>query len=174
MPPPWRTAGKATATTASFTWSSKPTPTASSEKAWVFDEVSHSPFDKIYLSSSRTKFTFDTQRGLVERADSENTQGYGFDGKGTRTTELVAVKDHDEAWTKGFAEEADRYFKAEQTYQDLLTAANHDAKTAEETLAKAEAVLKDARADLKLGPHRVLQDLAGRCGEGSLYRPSPS
>jgi peroxiredoxin len=123
---------------------------ASSTKTWDFDETSNSPFDKIYLSSAHTKFTFDTKRGLMERADSENTKGYGFDGKGTGTTELVAVKDHDEAWAKGFADEADRYFKAERTYQDLLTAANHDAKSAEETLAKAEAVLKDARDTLKM------------------------
>jgi peroxiredoxin len=127
----------------------KADPKASSEKAWVFDETSHSPFDKIYLSSARTKFTFNTHLGLVERADSENTQGYGFDGKGTGTTELVLVKDHDDAWTKRFAEEADHYFKAQQAYQDRLTAANHDAKNAEESLAKAETVLKDARAELK-------------------------
>ena len=127
----------------------KADPKSSSEKAWLFDETSRSPFDKIYLSSEHSKVTFNTQLGLVERADSENTQGYGFDGKGTGTTELVAIKDHDEAWTKRFADEADRYFKAQRAYQDLLTAANHDAKNADEVFAKAESVLKDARAELK-------------------------
>jgi thiol-disulfide isomerase/thioredoxin len=117
-------------------------------KAWVFDEISHSLFDKIYLSSAHSKYTFDMERGLVARADSENAQG-NVDGKGTETTELVTTKNHDEAWTKRFADAADRYFKAHRTYRHMLTAANGDAKNAEETLAKAETVLKEARAELK-------------------------
>jgi hypothetical protein len=111
----------------------------SSENVWVFDEVRESPLDAIYLSSSRSRFFFDTKRGLVRRAEGENTQGYGFNGKGTGTTELGGVKGHDGEWVKQFAAEADRYFTASKAYQDLTRRAGKETKDAEALLAKEVA-----------------------------------
>lgn len=65
---------------------------ATGASEWVFEGVRKSPSDRIYLSTSRAKYVFDARRGLVTRVESENTQGYGFNGKGTGTEELTAVE----------------------------------------------------------------------------------
>jgi thiol-disulfide isomerase/thioredoxin len=117
---------------------------------WAFDEVRESPLDAIYLSSSRSRFFFDLKRGLVQRAEGENTQGYGFDGKGTSTTELAGVKEHDADWVKQFAAETDRYFTANKAYEDLTQRAEKEPKESESLLAKAEAALQEVRGQLTL------------------------
>jgi peroxiredoxin/uncharacterized GH25 family protein len=124
-------------------------PDKSSGNTWAFDNVPTSLSDKIYLSSSRSTNFFDKEKCLIARGEFENTQGYGFEGKGTGTMELTFVKDHDEAWTKALATDADRYFAAIKAHQDLTAKAGHDAEHAGELLARAEAELKDARPDLK-------------------------
>ncbi len=116
----------------------------------IFDEVRDSPLDPIYLSSSRTRFWFDRQRGLVHHATGNNSQGYGFEGKGTSYLELRGVKQKDAAWVKQLAEESDRYFAAHQKYNDLLTKAAKDSKDMEALLKKADAVLAAMRSGATL------------------------
>jgi peroxiredoxin len=113
----------------------------------IFDEVRDSPLDPIYLSSSRTRFWFDRQRGLVDHATGNNSQGYGFEGNGTGFVELRGVKGKDAAWVKQLAAETDRYFAAHRKYNDLLTKAANDSKDMGPLLKKAEAVLAQMRTD---------------------------
>lgn len=122
------------------------------DSIWAFDQVREQPWDAIYLSSSRSRFFFDRKRGLIQRAEGENTQGYGFKGKGSATTELDGVKERDPGWVKQFAAETERYFAANQSYQDLLTRAEKekDPKEAEALLARAETALKEVRDKLTL------------------------
>jgi len=122
----------------------------SSPETFVFDGVRHSPMDKIYVSSSRAKYTFDRNRGVTKRIDSETTQGYGFNGKGTGTTELAAIEQHDAEWTKQFNDETSRYFAANKKYEDLQTKASKDAKEVDTLQAQAETTLKETRDQLKL------------------------
>ncbi len=116
-------------------------PEKSSDRTWAFDEVSTSLDDKIYVCSSRATHFFDKEKRLIRRTESENTQGYGFEGKGTGTTELISVKDHDEAWTKALTADAERYFTATKACADLTAKAGHDADHADELLTKAEVEL---------------------------------
>jgi peroxiredoxin/regulation of enolase protein 1 (concanavalin A-like superfamily) len=125
-------------------------PQHTSGTEWAFDEDLQRAWDKIYDATTRTKFSFDRDRGLIQRAESELTWGNGFDEKGKDTIEFIAVQDHDESWTKSFAEEADRYFAAADAYHKQLIAAGHDADQAPEMLTKAETELKSARANLTL------------------------
>jgi thiol-disulfide isomerase/thioredoxin len=125
-------------------------PQHTSGTEWAFDEDLQRAWDKIYDATTRTKFFFDRDRGLIQSAESELTWGNGFDEKGKDTIEFVAVQDHDESWTKSFAEEADRYFAAADAYHKQLSAAGHDADHAPEMLTKAETELKSARANLTL------------------------
>lgn len=129
----------------------KPAAEATSDsETWVFEGIRQSPMDKIYLSTSRSKFFFDRKRGVIKRVESENTQGYGFNGKGTGTTELVALEQHDADWAKTFAEESERYFAANKAYEGLLTRASKDAQQVDALLSRAESTLKDARETLSL------------------------
>ncbi|AGA27186.1 TlpA family protein disulfide reductase [Singulisphaera acidiphila] len=119
-------------------------------KSWVFEGVNHSLMNKIYDSSSRSKFFFDRKRGAIRRIENINTQGYGFNGKGTGTTELVSLEQHDADWTKTFAQESDRYFAANQASKDLLMKASKDAEHAAALLSETESTLKAAREKLTL------------------------
>jgi peroxiredoxin len=116
----------------------------------IFDEVRDSPLDAIYLSSSRTRFWFDRKRGVVDHATGNNSQGYGFQGKGTGYVELRGVKERDAAWVKQLAAESDRYFAAHKKYNDLLTKAARDGKDMPALLKQAAAVLAETRAGATL------------------------
>ncbi len=104
---------------------------------YVIDFVRTSPMDEIYLSTSRGKVTFDTQRGVVQRIDSENTQGYGFNGKGTGQTTLESIETKPADWLSVFHNEATTYFDIAKRYDALIAKA---AKSPE-----PEALLKRAR-----------------------------
>jgi thiol-disulfide isomerase/thioredoxin len=115
---------------------------------WSFDEVRESPLDAIYLSTFKTRYFFDPKRDLIARSESESTQGYGFNGKGTETLELQGVKERDDAWMKQFAEEAECYFAANKAYEELTSKATKQFKDAPALLAEAEKTLKDVRDKL--------------------------
>ena len=117
---------------------------------FVFEAVKDSLFNKIYLSSHKDKFTFDPAKGLVVKGEAETTQGYGFNGKGTGTTELVAVKMMDPAALQEFAQTADKYFQASAAYEALTEAASKaPPEKVKELLAKAVAGLEAGVKDLK-------------------------
>jgi peroxiredoxin len=116
--------------------------------SWGIQATRYDPSFRIYLMSFRWKSFFDRKRGLIRRIASENTQGYGFVGKGARTVELVAVQQHDSDWTREFADESSHYFDTIRAYQELLTRAGADAEHTVALLAEAETMLKDARPKL--------------------------
>lgn len=129
----------------------RPAPDAEADsETWVFSGDRHSAMDKVYESSSGSRFFFDRKKAVLGRVESQSTQGYGFHGKGTGTAELVSVERHDGDWTRTFAQEADRYFAANKAYEDLTTRASKDAARVESLLADAEQVLKDVRERLSL------------------------
>lgn len=85
-----------------------------------------SDMDKIYLSSMAATYTFDPARGLVSRVETESTQGYGFNGKGTGTVELVGVRTlppAELAALAALAADADRYFADTAAYDEAFKAA---------------------------------------------------
>jgi hypothetical protein len=123
----------------------------------TFDTVYTGPLDEIYRSSNRSKFFFDWKRGLIQRVESESTQGYGLGGKGTGTIELKEVEEKDPAWLKQFAEETARYFAANKAYADLNTRAEK-VKDPKALLDEAEAVLKKIEGKLTLP---LLRDQVG-------------
>jgi thiol-disulfide isomerase/thioredoxin len=117
--------------------------------SFVFVDVRESPMDPIYLSTHRSRYFFDSESGLIERAAREFTQGYGFEGKGTGSLERKSATQRGAAWLKQLADETDRYFAANKTYTELTTRAGKE-KDPQQLLAKAEATLKDVRGKLTL------------------------
>src|SRR5262249_26027396 len=118
---------------------------------WCFEAVSESPEDRIYLSSHKARHTFDSGRGFVTKSESATTQGYGFNGKGTGTTELLAVKALDADTLKQLAADAERCFAALEAYETATEAA------AKATPDKVEALLAKAVSDLKAATEAVRQ-----------------
>jgi peroxiredoxin len=90
-------------------------------KGFRFEAVTESPLDAIYLSSSRSTYTFD--RGRVSAVESAHSQGYGINGKGTGATELLGVKATDPTRGKQLAAEEARYFEGVAAYEKALQAA---------------------------------------------------
>jgi thiol-disulfide isomerase/thioredoxin len=117
---------------------------------WTLREVRTSPMDEIYLSTQHSTATFDPDRGVIGKVDSESTQGYGINGKGTGTVELVSVERHDAEWTERLRGEADRYFEANRTYEEKLKRASKDAGSSKKWLDEAKGLLAAAREGITL------------------------
>jgi thiol-disulfide isomerase/thioredoxin len=117
---------------------------------FVFEAVKHSPWDEIYLSSSKTRYTFDAAKGVVTRGEIETRQGHGLVGKGTGTMELVAVKTMAPPVVEAMAQAADQYFGAVAAYEDKTKAAvKATPEEAKILLAGAVEGLKAAAGTLK-------------------------
>jgi peroxiredoxin len=117
---------------------------------WTFDGVNHGMFDKIYLMTSRSRNIFDARKGVLKRVENENTQDYGFHGKGTGTVTLTSIEEQSPDQIKALEQDATRYFAANEKYEELTTAAGKDAEHVNDLLAQAEKTLKEAKDALKV------------------------
>jgi len=115
-------------------------------------DVAKSPTDEIYLSTSQARFTFDKSRGLVDRIETETTQGFGFNGKGTGVTKLTSVERRDPNLATGVAVEMSDYFAVKQEYDELLARAGKEPLRTAELLATAKANLEDLRKSVRTEP----------------------
>lgn len=106
---------------------------------WTILAASEGPENRVYESTGGFTFHFDAGRGLVKRVESEHTQGYGIQGKGTGTVELVSLETLDEGKLAAFRRDADAYFDAENS---------SNAARDEHDPAKLEAALASAKAEL--------------------------
>lgn len=121
---------------------------------WVIVDDRTSPMDEIYLATHKAAITFDPSRGLVAKSESENTQGYGINGKGTGITELVSVEDHGADWAKTFATEADRYFAGIDAYKAQFQKASKSPAGDDGPFAQAEKILSDLREQVGQSPFK--------------------
>jgi len=144
------------------------TPTSSDKPGeFTFDIVRESVFDKIYLSSSKGKMTFDTTIGLIIKVTNNTTQGYGFDGKGTGTTELVGIQTRGEDFLKPLAAEAEAYFAAGKKYSELTKQAAKAGDKAKAIFEEAEKVLKEAQGIVKIDA--IKEQLESRLKSHAMY-----
>jgi peroxiredoxin len=126
---------------------------------FVFEAVTESPENKIYLSSYAAKYTFDPKRGLNTKVEMSSTQGYGLVGTGSGTVELTGVKELDSVSLRNFVSDADQYFDVVKDYDAQVEAAGKagpdDAKAmlaraADKLKADAEAIKQpDLKASLE-------------------------
>ncbi|MHC5537156.1 TlpA family protein disulfide reductase [Singulisphaera rosea] len=123
---------------------------AKSPEVWSFQAEWFGPANRIYETKFQVKFAFDPKLGLIRSAETQNTQSYGIDGKGKGTTELVTTEQHNPGWTKTFADEADRYFAANQAGETLLVGITKDADRVPAIMAEFEKALTNAKESLTL------------------------
>ncbi len=110
-----------------------------------FSTATTDTMSKIYLITNTATYTFDPARGLIAKADTASSQGYGFEGKGTGTIELKAEKTLPPADLAKLTADADRCFAATQAYDDVFKAAEKRAPDqAKAALAEAFEALKTA------------------------------
>jgi peroxiredoxin len=113
-------------------------------KGFRFETVTESPMNTIYLSSSKSTYTID--QGRTSSVESSVTQGYGFKGKGTGSTELLGVKMADPTQGKLLAAEERGYFESVATYNKALQAAvEAGPEDARKRMEAAGAALKSVK-----------------------------
>jgi thiol-disulfide isomerase/thioredoxin len=122
---------------------------------WTFRAERIGPENKVYGMTMDSTIHLDTKRGAIRRIEQENTQDYGFKGKGSGSMELTGVETRDAAWLASFAPAAERYFAESKAYEVRTEAASKDA-------GKADAVLADAKTSLQLArtaiDHPIFRD----------------
>ena len=70
--------------------------------------------DEVRLRTHTRTVTFDSRSASSRRNGTEDTEGWGFKGKGNGTAELVSVEDRDAQWIKQLSEQAEHYFQADR------------------------------------------------------------
>jgi thiol-disulfide isomerase/thioredoxin len=116
---------------------------------WIFEKTDKGVFNEVYLSTSKAFIHFDAKRGLITKVESEYTQGYGFDGKGTGTKELKSDTRKKPDWIAQLAQETDLLQKAKTSVKDAFKAVK-DGGDPEKVNAAAEKSLRDGRNKVKL------------------------
>lgn len=114
----------------------------------VIAMTAEGPQDKVYVTTHKIRATFDARRGLVTRAETEDTSAYPSDNRSKGTIELVSVEDRGAAWAETFGREADAYFAAVDAYDAAIGRAGRDAKRCTALLAEAKGHLEKARGNL--------------------------
>jgi len=125
------------------------TPAGASDGRFVFDLVTDSRMDKIYLSTSKAQFTFDPGGAPGGQGTSENTQGYGIEGKGPARPSWSASRTVRQL-REQLTTETETYFAASKRYDDLKTGAGKKADQAKDLLARPEAALKETKDKVQI------------------------
>jgi thiol-disulfide isomerase/thioredoxin len=136
---------------------------------FVFKGVDDAVEDKIYLSGRSTTYRFDTGHGLLDRAGSQNSQDYGFHGKGTGTTTLQSSEMVGDAALKQLTADADAYFNFAEA---LRSSADVVAKNPQGTdlVASAAQRLTEAQQATIASP-AIKEVLADKLTEYQKYLP---
>jgi|SRR5580704_5404602 thiol-disulfide isomerase/thioredoxin len=138
----WTDSNKQDATTYNFEVISQPTTAAG---VWTIREVRKTSLDEIYLSTHKSTLTFDPKLGLVTKFESESTQGYGINGKGTGMGEFVSAEKHDAVSTSKLWAQADHYFTANREYEEKTKQASKNSDASKKLLEQAKAILDAAQ-----------------------------
>jgi thiol-disulfide isomerase/thioredoxin len=118
---------------------------AAGEGEFAFTSVVGGVMNKIYLTTQKSTYHFDRKRGAVGAVESEMSQEYGFNSKGTGTTKLESDQTIAAAELATFARDFDAFFDASRAYQALMGGVAKDPANASEKIAAAKDVLVKAR-----------------------------
>jgi thiol-disulfide isomerase/thioredoxin len=119
-------------------------------ESWVAEATRESAMDEILASTSKSTFYFNRERGLVERVETKDSQGYLIIGKGEGETELADVGAFKTDWCRQLDEEVDAYLAADQKYQQLMGQAERDADNTDILLVRAAHLLQTAAEEASL------------------------
>ncbi|HUE15147.1 MAG TPA: redoxin domain-containing protein [Planctomycetaceae bacterium] len=120
-------------------------PPANESGEWTFQQEIKGVLDVIRLRTHKRTLTFDPARGLFTKVREEHTEGWGFEGKETGTSELVSVEHRDPQWMKQLGEDVDRCLQAKRGYDEKTRQASRDNQSTRKLLDEAKALLIAAR-----------------------------
>lgn len=84
---------------------------------FVFAGKEKSLLNDIYGMERESLSTLDTNQGLLVKIESKTRQTYGFEGKGTGTSELVDVANRSPEWSRQLLADATRYFELSEQFE---------------------------------------------------------
>jgi thiol-disulfide isomerase/thioredoxin len=113
---------------------------------FVFSSTVDGVMNKIYAMTQKATYHFDRTKGVITSNESETSQGYGFNTRGTGAVKLESDQIIPAAEITTLAEDFDRFFAASQSYQSLMHQVLKKPDQAEQTLAAAKDLLLKARA----------------------------
>lgn len=155
---------------------------------FIFSATLQNSLAKIYLDSHTSRYTFDTNRGLIARSEDSWTRESSIKGSGGGTIELLGARAMEPDALKQLADDADRYFAALDAYTARLEAASRATPDdAARMLPLALAELKSAAAglrqpDLKADAIQHIREHEARAGDalknasdraGRIGKPAP-
>jgi hypothetical protein len=106
--------------------------------------------DPIYLTASSATFRFDGNRGLITRIETQFSQGFGINVRGTCNIELQQVTTADGNFIKQLANESNILFAASAAAAKASETAVLDSAQTDAKLVDAAVVLKDAEDKIAL------------------------
>lgn len=134
------------------------------DNLWQIEMNKATPFDSIYLMSSRAQFFLDKKQGLVTKKETELTSGYGYSaGKSAGLTTLDSIRPLDTTGLKPFVNDLIAYYQAVSEYSLILDKVEYNSpevnitmSNARDILIQASQVIKDTSVQAMLN-----EDLAG-------------
>jgi thiol-disulfide isomerase/thioredoxin len=115
------------------------------DSIWMFGITKETPFDSIYLLSSKSTIYFDIKKGLVTDKENEATQGYGYSaGKTTGMVKLDSIKPLDTIRLKPFINELISYFQVVSAYDRILNKVENNSSDANSLMESAKSILDQA------------------------------
>lgn len=135
----WSGAGQEIGSTISITVVPTMQPTAIG-----FKGVIDSPTNRIYGITQEATYTFDTERGVITRAESAQSQSYGVKTNEAGLIEMRSMAQTDPDTLAKLNRDADLYFQARQTYEQAADAAKTADRDAATRMAAALAELNTA------------------------------
>lgn len=128
----------------------------------IIEATRNSVVDEIFASVSKSTFSFNRERGVVEHIQTNDEQAYLVQGKGTGETELGEVETFKADWCNQLDAEVSAYLAADQEYQKLMRQAERDGDNTDVWLVRAEHVLRTAEeeATLPIVKEQFAQQLA--------------
>lgn len=117
--------------------------------SWVIERSEAGLFSVIYVSTSRALVHFDADRGFISKIVMENSQGYGFNGKGAGSVELKSATKRDPEWLEQLAKEAAVFSEVQRAIMGAGTADN-DVAGQDSRYAQAEKILREGKEKVQL------------------------
>jgi thiol-disulfide isomerase/thioredoxin len=112
---------------------------------FLFSAVRDGVMDKIYLTTHKATYHFDTAKDAVTLVEREMSQDYGFHTKGTGQTKLESDETVDAKEATQLAADFEQFFAAKEKYDELMGEVEKDPEHADASIASAESAIQKAR-----------------------------
>jgi thiol-disulfide isomerase/thioredoxin len=135
---------------------------------FVFTAVQDGPIDKIYVSTHRTMYHVDRDKGALAKAESQNSQDYGFHETSMTTLKLEKDESIEPAKAEAMGKDYAILFEAEKKAGDLHRRISEQPENGERLFTEATTVLADAAK--RVTEPEVVKQFEEKTKEGEQYR----